>query len=496
MAAGTHREHPHPRRRSLLSRLVGNTAIVFAGNSVQRALTFVTTLVLARGLGGDRFGLYSYVVSYMFLFAFFADLGVERVVTREVSRRPQQAGDLLGSAIVVKLGLSALAMLGAIVTALVIGMEREAFLCVVVASIGLPMTIELVFRGFFQSRYQMAYTYAAMLPSTLWVLLVALAVTHFQWPLYFLFALGLVSVPFVVGGFWWAVRHRLHLTLRPRRRLMRELLHDSMQLGGFVFLFLLSMRLDQLLLFHLRGEGEVALYAVGVRLAEALAMLPEVVLVTVFPLLVASEYEAPERFRETYRLGFKYLAAVGIPIALALTLARDEIIALLYGPQYADAAMPMAVLAWNMCFGFLGVIYLSLFVAQSRHRALLLVSGVAVLVNLGLNLLWIPAYGATGAAIATLVANAAGFIAWLVLPPTRLYMVTCIAESWRALLAATIAAAIVWTFELPGLVGMAAVAIGYPPLLWLLGGFSWSDVGLVRRIFAEEEPPVRAGGAV
>ncbi len=79
-------------RRSLLARLASNTAIAFAGNALQRGLTFVITLILARGLGEERFGLYSYVVSYMFLFGFLADLGVERVVTRELSRHPQKAG--------------------------------------------------------------------------------------------------------------------------------------------------------------------------------------------------------------------------------------------------------------------------------------------------------------------------------------------------------------------------------------------------------------------
>ena len=471
--------------RSLLSRLAGNTAIGFAGNAVQRGLTFAITLILARGLGGESFGLYSYVVSYMFLFAFLSDLGVERVVTREVSRDPAHAGELIGSGLLIKLGLSLASMTAAIGLAFAIGMPRAALLCVVIAAIGLPMNLELVFRGYFQSRFQVGYSYATTLPATVWFLVAALVVTRFGLPLHFLFAIALVSAPFIVVALLWVSRYRFQLVLRARWTRMRRMLRDSAELGGFIFLFVLSMRLDQILLFHLRGEEDVALYAVGVRLSEALSILPEAVMVTVFPLLVSSEHTAPDRFHHTNRLGFKYLAGVGILIAFAMTILRDGVVGVLYGPSYAAAAVPMAVLCWNMSVGYVGVIYLSLFLAQSRQRSLLLVSALALAVNILLNLAWIPPYGATGAAVATLVANLAGFAVWLVLPTTRLYMVTCVRESWRALLAAVVTAAALWSFSLSGVAAFAALLVLYPALLWSLGGITWGDVALVRRLFGE-----------
>lgn len=476
------------RERTLLSRLASNTAIGFFGNTLQRGISFAVTLLLARGLGGESFGLYSYVVSYMFLFAFLADLGIERVVTREVARSPQHAGELLGSALVVKLGLSAVAMSAAVGTAVAIGMSGDLFYCVVLAAAGLPMTVEQVFRGYFQSRFQVAYTYAITLPGTLWFLAAAALVTAFHLPVYVLFAFGLLISPLILLALLWVSRYRLHLDLRPRRHRMRSMLRDSVQLGGFIFLFMLSMRLDQVMLFHLRGDLEVGWYAVGVRLSEALALIPEALLMTLFPLLVSSETSAPERFHHTYRLGFKYLAAVSVFLAFALTLLRHDVVALLFGPAYAPAAPSLAILAWNMFFGYVGVIYLSLFVAQSRHRLLLLVSAGALAVNVVLNLAWIPPYGATGAAAATLAANAVGFAFWLGLRETRPYMVTCLQESWRCVLAAALSGAVLWGLGLDGIRAALLLFVLYSTLLWALGGVLWSDVRLVQRLFAVQDP--------
>lgn len=473
------------RERSFLARLVGNTAIGFVGTSVQRLVSLAITLVLARGLGGDVFGVYSYVVSYTFLFAFLSDLGVERVVTREVARTPQFAGELVGSALVVKLGLAFIAMIAAIGTAWAIGMPHDAFVCVVLVSLALPMTIEQIFRGYFQSRYLVGYTFAITLPGTLWGLLGAVLVTQLHWPLYGLFAFSLTIAPLIMGALFWVSRRHLHLVLRPQVTRMRRMLRDSLELGGFILLFMLSMRLDQLMLFHLRGDVEVGLYAVGVRLSEALGLIPEAVMMTLFPLLASSHESHPERFRETYRLGFKYLAGLSVMVAFTLTALRHEVVALLFGAEYAAAAPALALLAWNMCFAYVGVIYLSLFVAQARQRLLLVVSALALLVNVVLNLAWIPAYGATGAAAATLAANIAGFAIWLLLRETRTYMVTCLRESLRPLLAAGLVGAVLWIASLDGWGAAVLILVAYPSLLWLFGGLQWSDVHLVQRLFAD-----------
>src|SRR5438876_2366436 len=94
----------------MLRKLASNTAVAFGGTTAHKALGFATTLVLARGLGQDGFGIYSFVAVYMFFFSFFVDLGMERVVTRELSQMPARIGQILGNAILLKLCLCVIAI--------------------------------------------------------------------------------------------------------------------------------------------------------------------------------------------------------------------------------------------------------------------------------------------------------------------------------------------------------------------------------------------------
>src|SRR5262249_46926329 len=158
---------------------------------------------------------------------------------------------------------------------------------------------------------------------------------------------------------------------------------------------------------------------------EALSMLPEAMMLTVFPVLAATQFSQPRRFQRTYELSFKYLSAVILPAALVLTLMRDVLVRTVFGAEYLGTALPMAILGWSMFFAYTGAVYLNLFIVRHLQRLLLLVSAVTVTVNVAVNVWLIPRYGATGAAVATLVSNAIGYIAWSLHPQTASFMKAC-----------------------------------------------------------------------
>ena len=126
----------------MLRKLTSNTIAAAAGLSAQKAVGFVTTLVLARGLGEHNFGIYAFVSVYIFFFGFLVDLGMERVVTREIAEHPDRIGRLMGNAMILKLALSALAVPAAIGIAWLAGFDTETRYCILVAALGLPLSLQ------------------------------------------------------------------------------------------------------------------------------------------------------------------------------------------------------------------------------------------------------------------------------------------------------------------------------------------------------------------
>lgn len=470
----------------MLRKLASNTIVGLSGTVALKGLAFVTTLVLARGLGERGFGIYSFVGVYIFFFGFIVDLGIERVVTRELAAAPARHGRLLGNAILLKLGLSAVAVPAACVVAWCMSLDTETRYCIVIAALGLPLSLDLLFRSYFQSHYQMKYIYAVTIPGSLFFLLLVGVCVHWSLPVHAVFYAGLLNAGFTLAVLMAVAVPRIQLSFVPERALIVMLLRDAGEVGLFVLLFMCAMRIDQLLLFHLRGAGEVGRYAVAVRVTEALSMLPEAVMLTVFPILAATHHSQPRRFHRTYRLSFKFLSTVILPGALVLTVLREPFVRLVFGASYLGSAVPLAVLAWGMFFAYTGAVYLNLFIVRRLHRLMLLVSLVTLAVNVAVNLWLIPPYGATGAAVATVVSNLVGYVVWALHPDTAPFMVECTRLAARPLAGVGLAWGVLALTSAEGLVAAGVVVGVYAGVLLLSGGITRADLDLVRRLVMAE----------
>src|ERR1035438_1900035 len=71
---------------------------------------------------------------------------------------------------------------------------------------------------------------------------------------------------------------------------------------------------------------------------------------------------------------------------------------ILFGHQFLPAALLLLLLAWAVAFDFLTSYLSNAYIAWGMEKKILICTGVAAGSNVVLNLIWIPAYGATAAA--------------------------------------------------------------------------------------------------
>jgi O-antigen/teichoic acid export membrane protein len=104
------------------------------------------------------------------------------------------------------------------------------------------------------------------------------------------------------------------------------------------------------------------------------------------------------------------LALLGIPLSL--------LIPVFYGAAYAQAAPATMILLGGMVFASLASISPQHFFSLGKPRIHLLLSGLTLLLNTLLNLLWIPLWGISGAALASSISYLAfglGYLAVFIL---------------------------------------------------------------------------------
>ncbi len=462
-------------------RLLSNTAVVIAGSAVQRVLAFATTMLLARGLGTEQFGTYAFVGAYLFMFTFLVDMGQERVVSREIARQPERAGELLGTAFMMHAALSVLAALLAITLAWLLRLSALTRLCILLAAAGMPMSVDILMRSFFQSRFQMYYAYLLTLPGNLTLLVLVAVIMRAGGGLLPVFAAALATGVMTLVLIVAVAVPKMRVVWRVNIPLVRYLWRESWELGVVILIFLVAVRLDQVLLFWLRGPGELAQYAVAVKVVEALNLIPESIMVTVFPLLAATELSAPARFRRIYELTVRSVILVVLPLALLITLERDLVIRLLFGPGYASAGGALAILAWWLFFSYTGAVYLGLMVVRRQQRVLGMVSLLSLGINLVTNILWIPRWGATGAAAANFVSSAASFGLFCMISHTGSIMAVCWENAIRPIGAIAVTAAVIVLLQ-PEVRAFAAVPL-YAVVLVLIGGVTRRDWTVARTLW-------------
>ena len=186
----------------------------------------------------------------------------------------------------------------------------------------------------------------------------------------------------------------------------KELAKDAWPLLLSGIAVLLYMRVDVLMLNGVKGSESAGVYAAAARFTELWYFLPVVISSSVLPMLMRAKEASEVEYRKRFQLVFDLSVSAACALAASMTVAAKYIIELAYGPAYAGAVGVMRLHAWSLVFVFLGVIRGQYLVIESLTGFYLISVLCGLLFNIAGNALLIPSYGAEGAAIATLLAQA------------------------------------------------------------------------------------------
>jgi len=174
-----------------------------------------------------------------------------------------------------------------------------------------------------------------------------------------------------------------------------------MLLSGIVFM--IYLRIDQVMLGGMVSAQEMGQYAAAVRISEIWYFVPAAIITAVFPRIVTLRTSNPDVFNAKLQQLYNLLVFLGYVVALPATLLAPWIVQLLFGAAYQPAAPLLSVLIWAGVFANLTVVRNAHFIALDWGKALLWSTSAGAATNVLLNLLLIPRWGAMGAAIATCV---------------------------------------------------------------------------------------------
>lgn len=111
------------------------------------------------------------------------------------------------------------------------------------------------------------------------------------------------------------------------------------------------------------------------------------------------------RFLEVYQAGNGGMLLLGVFASGAILLLTPWVIPLLFGKVYQEAVSLLAILALCVPVRFLAISIGAALVTHEHIRLKVLYMGMTAVINVLLNILTIPVYGAQGAAVSTLLSE-------------------------------------------------------------------------------------------
>jgi O-antigen/teichoic acid export membrane protein len=181
-----------------------------------------------------------------------------------------------------------------------------------------------------------------------------------------------------------------------------QLLKQTLPYTGLMLLTAVCNRIDVVMLDFMRNDGEFqsGIYAAGYRFLDAANMFGYLFGGLLLPMYAHSS-QNKSAINDLFNIAFKYLFLIALFISSVLIIFGKEIFTILYSTDYHNHYQILTALMLSLTPIMVSHSTGSLLVATGKLYALNITYGAAIIINVVLNWIFIPKYGALGSAYTT-----------------------------------------------------------------------------------------------
>ena len=393
-------------------KFISNLLLIVALNLLVKPLAiFGIDATVQNKVGADVYGLYFSLLNLSFLFNILMDIGINNFTTRNVSRHPQLASKYLGKLLSFRIILFVIYAITTLAVGIGLGYRDQSlyFLLILILNQWL-ITLISYLRGHFGG-LQLFKTDALISVLDKLLLILFCGYLLFSQP----------SEPFYIEWFILIQTACYAITLLVAFFiLLRQIgvpkfefdwvfsfaiLKKSYPYALLILLMMAYTRTDAVMLerIHPNGAHEAGVYAQGFRLLDAFFMFGMLFANLLLPLFSRLIKEKSKQLIPLLQTSRNLLVGGSILLAFLCANQAETLLSYIYNENIPEAAGCFKFLMWGFIGMCLSLIYGTLLTAKGDLRFLNQLSAVGILLNVVLNTLLIPKYGASGSAIATLI---------------------------------------------------------------------------------------------
>ncbi|MCD6327212.1 flippase [bacterium] len=474
-----------------LRKLARNVALRTGTEAFKKIVSLAFVVFVARKLGADGLGRYSFLLVLVTILGLVADCGFSTLMLREIATRRQDARRLLGASMLLKGLLSGITL--GLLWVVIRGLNAfggagsgyaEAYIFAIYCIL---LTFMEMFNAFFVVDQRLdldAITNIVQRGGA--VLLGTVLVMHGMdvMGIGLAFAIAtavgaILALGLVVRRFGWPI-FKVDLVL------FRSLMTEAVPLALTHFLYNIYFKIDQLMLGLMRSDVELGWYSAAYRIFEVTLLIPSILMLIALPIFSRLFKKSKEMLSQVGQQTLVALFSLGIATSVIMVLVAHDVVSL-FGRDFGDeSGSTLLILVWTAIPIFSNVGLTTLLIVMGKQTRIVLCFAIGSVANIIMNLILIPRWGSQGAAAATVLTEVAllGFVYYFV--SRHLGGMRLLGAIWRPLLCAgastglvtalglwerTIAASVIW---------LASFAFG----ILISKSIKWSQFTLFRKLAA------------
>lgn len=400
-----------------LRKITFNTLASAGGRIAGGLLALVSVGFITRALGVDGFGEYSTVVAYLSTFQILADLGLYQLLTKEIAQNPERESELVGNFFTLRLVVAALFLIVAgFLVFLFPYSEAVQFGAVFAAAGFLFLSLSQVFLGVFQ-KYVQVYKAAIseVVGRAAQLAVVWYFFTRGGTLFHFLGALVVSSFVMFLLNLLFA-RRLAPFRLRVSKKEWRRILKTTLPIAVSLVFTLLYFRLDTLLLSVLKTQRDVGIYSAAYKVLETLIFFPAAFVGLMLPTLSRLVKENREKLSRLLGGLTDVMTISALPLVAGGLLLAAPIVFYIGGADFLVSQSPLRVLMVAVGIIFYGTLFGNAVIALGLQKKAMAAYIAGFILNLGLNLIFIPRFSFMGAAWTTAITElfVTAWLVWLV----------------------------------------------------------------------------------
>ena len=469
-------------------RIYKNTAYLGIAEVVSRVLQFAVMLYAARLLSQQNFGKFSFALSLSFMAVILADLGINTLLIREISRNKSLVSKYFINAFSIKIVLSIITFF--IIVAVLNALNYPEITRQIVYIIWLftiLSTFTELFYSIFRAFEQMFYDaflkilrMSILAVTGIYVLFKGYGVVIFSYTFIFTEIIVITIASLI------ALKKFIKLDIVIDPVFIKSTLKKALPFGlafifGGIYFFIGSIMLSKM-----KGDVEVAIFSAAYNIALALIFIPTVYINAIYPVLSRYYKESKSGLRLLYERSFKYLYIAGVPISLGIFMLSDEIIGFLYGTRYSTSSIALRIISLYLFLKFINFLLGVVLSSIDKQNKRMLGQGITAGISILLNLLLIPLIGFVGAALSTLITEIFLFMIYYLFVSKSWYYYNFLGILPKPIIAAIAMSLFIGFTSLDLIITIVASAAIYLAVLMVLRTLDKKDYEIIGKIFKNE----------